>query len=328
MKKRLYLHIGSHKTATTFLQNSLHHNRDRLAGLGLLYPRAGQIWQAHFKLCWALKDPAQKDVPLDRLGDWPALLEEIDAAAEPAAVLSAEEFGLGLDVARLEPLKARYEVAVIFYLRSPDSYLQSFYNQFVKDFRNREARRIDTYLAEQEPHFLDTSQILAPWAALFGPAAIRLRLYGREFLPDGILADFLRALDRTNWPDFAPPDASIQHKTSLPPDALDYLRLTNPYLTREEGHHRFVTDLVQLSLRQEAELQRTRAGILSLPARQLLRRRFRDSNLRAARSFLGAARTPFPPAEAPPPPEDFDRRLPEATPEVMARVAAMIRNRG
>lgn len=327
-RKRLFLHIGSHKTATTFLQSSLAGNPAALDRLGILYPQAGQIYEAHFRLCWDLKDPELQDRPLEALPHWAQLLEELAAAPQPVAVLSAEEFGLALDPTRLEALKAHHDVQVIFYLRSPDSYMESFYNQFVKDFGTRETRTIETYVAEEGLFFLDTLKLLRPWIELFGPQAVRLRLFDRAHLPDGILADFLRTLGFSAWPDFGPPAPSVLHKVSLPPDALEYLRLSNPWLDREAGHHDFVVGLVAMARDHAGALQQTRGGILSLKARQTLRRRFRDSNFEVARLLLDADRTPYPPTEAPPPPEDFDRRLPEATAAVMGRIAAMIRNMG
>ncbi len=327
VRKRLFLHIGSHKTATTFLQSTFAGNTDVLSDLGILYPKAGRIWQAHFKLCWDLKDAALTDRPLEALEHWAALFEEIDASPHPVVVISSEEFGLGLNPARLAVLSARYDVAVIFYLRSPDSYLESFYNQVVKDFDTREARTLADYCQEESLFFLDTMKLLRPWADLFGPAAVRLRLFGAAHLPEGILPDFLATLGCTRRPEFRPPDLSILHKVSLPPDALDYLRLCNPWLTRSEGHHDFVVRLVQMAQQHTAALQETRAGMLSHKARQTVRLRFRDSNLQAARLFLGADRTPFPPQDAPAP-AGYDSRLPEATPRIMGKVAAMIRNIG
>lgn len=326
MKKSLFLHIGSHKTATTFLQSSLARNAPVLKDLGILYPKAGRIHQAHFKLCWALRDEARKDVALEDLEDWAALFDEIDAAAEEVIVLSSEEFGLAIDPRRLAGLRERYDVTVVFYLRSPDSYLESFYNQVVKDFGTRESRTIEGYITEQPLFFLETMNLLRPWEEIFGEKAVRLRLFGREYLRDGILRDFLETLGCRRFPEFRPPDDAVLHKKSLPPDALEYLRLSNPWMTREEGHHRFVRQLVELAAAHEDKLQQTRAGLLSLKARQTLRKRFRDTNRQAARKFLGLARTPFPPNEAPAPPPDYQNRLPEATPLVMGRVAAMIRD--
>ena len=328
-RKQLFLHIGSHKTATTFLQGSLARNAPVRRKLGLLYPRAGRIHEAHFRLCWELKDPALADRPLESLPSWAELLAEIDAAPQKRVVLSSEEFGLGLDPARLGMLTAQFDVQVIFYLRSPDGYAESFYNQFVKDFDTREGRTLERYVTEEKLFFLDTMQLLRPWAELFGPGAIRLRLYDRARLAEGgILGDFLGLLGFARWPEFRPPARSVLQKVSLPPDALEYLRLSNPWLERREGHHKFVVQLAGMAETHGADLQQTRGGILSLHDRQTLRRRFAHSNAQAVRLFLDSDHTPFPADAAPPPPGDFDTRLPEADGHVMGKVAAMIRNMG
>ncbi|MCC6306594.1 MAG: hypothetical protein IT545_15560, partial [Rhodobacteraceae bacterium] len=104
MRKRLILHIGSHKTGTTHIQSTFARNPAALDAIGVLYPRAGRIHEAHFQLCWQLKDPKLAALPLAALPAWAALLAEIEATPHPLAVVSSEEFGLGLDPARLAAL--------------------------------------------------------------------------------------------------------------------------------------------------------------------------------------------------------------------------------
>ena len=147
-------------------------------------------------------------------------------------------------------------------------------------------------------------------------------------LPDGILPDFLGIFGTKKLPLFRAPSVSIQHKVSLPPDALEYLRLSNPWLLRQAGHHDFVLRMVQIAQTHVESLQETRAGLLSLRARQMLRARFRHSQVMAAKAYLGVERSPFPPADAPPPPADFDQRKSEADAKVMGKVAALLRNEG
>ena len=235
MKKRLYLHIGSHKTATTFLQSTFSSSPEALNELDLLYPVAGRIYSAHFNLCGALKDPDLKDKALEDLPVWAQVMEEIDASPHPAALISAENFGWGLGPSRLGLLQQRYDVQIIFYLRSPDSHLESFYNQVVKDFGTREDRTLERYVTEEPLGILDTTKLLAPWAEMFGRDAIKLRLFGKEYLPDGILSDFLACMGYKSWPAFNPPEDMINQKVSLPPDALDYLRLSNSFLQDNTG---------------------------------------------------------------------------------------------
>lgn len=327
MRKKLYLHIGSHKTATTYLQSSFAKNANLLADLGILYPKSGQAYQAHFVLTGELRDESRIATPLESLPSWAALLEEIAASSLPACLLSSEDFGWGVDPSRLSILAEKFDICVIFYLRSPEGHLESFYNQLVKDFGTRETRTIETYVAEEQLNFLDTMRILRPWSETFGPDAIKLRLFGDSFLPQGILADFLRVLGVSTQCIFEAPDISILHKVSLPPDALEYLRLSNPWIEQRTDHHKFVVNLVQMAQEQRDLLQETRAGILSMKARQTLRVRFRSSNLQAVRLFMGSDRAPFPPHEAPPPPLDFGTRKAEADARIMGRVAGMIRNR-
>lgn len=326
--KKLYLHIGSHKTATTFLQGSLARNTELLDSLGILYPKAGQIYRAHFNLSREISSKEFADKPLEELENWSAFFAEAEASAHSNIIISAEEFSFLFDPSRLAPLRERFDLRVIYYLRSPDSFMESFYNQLVKDFGTREARTIETYMTEESLHFLDPLRVLAPWAKVFGDDAIRVRLFGKEYLPHGILADLLSVMGIDEVPAFAEPDESALQKVSLPPDALDYLRLANPWLTREEGHYSFVVKLVRLAQSHGDALQQTRAGLLSHKARMELRRRYRPSHAQVASRFLGMERSPFPPADAPPPPADFASREPEATPEIMGRVAAMILNMG
>ena len=326
-KKKLVLHIGSHKTATTFLQSSLAQNPQVLRDLSVLYPTSGQIYEAHFKLCWRLREGKPEAADLETIPEWAALIEEIKASDAEMAILSCEEFGMSIAPHLLEPLKKHFNVSVLCYLRSPDSYLQSFYNQFVKDFITRETRTISTYLNEDRLEFLNNRAILEPWLAVFGRKAVQVRLFETAVQSEGgILGDFLRSVGINRTPPMAPPNLSILQKVSLPPDALEYLRFANFALDIEVGHYPFVVRLVEMSLKYTPRLQTTRAGMLSHRARQSLRYRFSGQNVWLAQTFFDTSHTPFPAVEAPPPPEDFVRRLEEADAATLGRVAAMLHN--
>ena len=138
----------------------------------MLYPTSGQIYEAHFKLCWRLREGKPESVDLETIPEWADLIEEIKASDAEMAILSCEEFGMSIAPHWLEPLKKHFDVSVLCYLRSPDSYLQSFYNQFVKDFITRETRTISTYLNEDRLEFLNNRAILEPWLAVFGRKAV------------------------------------------------------------------------------------------------------------------------------------------------------------
>ncbi|TYO90150.1 hypothetical protein [Oceanicella actignis] len=184
-------------------------------------------------------------------------------------------------------------------------------------------------MAEEALFFLETRRILLPWAETFGPANVCLRIFDAVARSRrGIVGDFFEAIGFVPPERLAPPEISVLHKVSLPPDALEFLRLTNGTAElKDGGRSQFVVDLVDMALKEKDRLHTTRAGILSAPSRMALRRRFAAPNAWAARTFLGVSQNPFPPHEAPPPPPDFDSRPEEADAATLARVAAMVLSR-
>lgn len=321
--KTLHFHIGSHKTATTALQNALAANADLLAARGLLYPKSGRYFSGHHPLALQLRDPALRDQPLDALGDWPALLAEIEASAAQQVLLSSENFEWVQDLSRLQGLSHRFRLRVIFYMRSPPSYLESFYNQLVKDLKTREARPLETYLCEHGLFFLDNDRLLQRWSAAFGPQALQVRLYQRGRSPQALLDHFFKALGGRLPPELALPQLPALQKISLPPDALEYLRLRNLHQAPTGGQHRITMTLAQIAQEHPEALQRTRAGLLSLAAQQNLIRRFAAGNLRVARHYLGAARAPFDP-EAVQGHANFDQRLALGDDLMISQVEALL----
>lgn len=55
MKKTIYLHVGTHKTGTTFLQNFLSKNYEALKEQGFDYLISNCIWNAHHPLGWCFQ---------------------------------------------------------------------------------------------------------------------------------------------------------------------------------------------------------------------------------------------------------------------------------
>ena len=324
-RKTLHIHIGSHKTATTALQNTFSVSDDLLLKAGILFPKAGRKYQAHHPLAWQLRNAEQANTALENLGDWPAMMEEFDASPADVAIISSEDLEWIQDLGRLELLKQRYDVRILFYMRSPEKYLESFYNQIVKDFPTRETRTIETYMVEHGLFFLDNNKILNRWSDAFGQENVKVRLFGSDYQKGSITDDFMAAIGCKTTVPFRKPDISVLQKASLPPDALEYLRLTNPFVNRQEGHHNFVVKLVRIAQGEHENLHETRAGQLSHKAQENILRRFAPGNRKVAQKYLGADRSPFRAEHARAHP-NFQDRMPEANAAVVAKVAAMVRN--
>ena len=89
--RRLYLHLGTPKTGTTYVQELLWHHREVLAGHGVHYP--GAVPEAHFLAATDLQHvPFNDHADAAAEGAWRRLVEQV-RRLEGTVVLSHELFG-------------------------------------------------------------------------------------------------------------------------------------------------------------------------------------------------------------------------------------------
>jgi hypothetical protein len=92
--RRVFLHIGLHKTGTTYLQGVFRANRERLAELGVLYP-GGKGQPKHTFAVYDLFGRRPRGSGDDRItGQWAAMVEVITGSDLPVALLSEEATSL------------------------------------------------------------------------------------------------------------------------------------------------------------------------------------------------------------------------------------------
>lgn len=177
----LTIHIGPHKTGTTAIQAAFSQSAAALRRQGVYYPKRHWRQKAHHRLAFALKG---KKMPG---GDAPDLSAELEALchtlseAEGAKVLiSSEEFFTcpREGVARLRDAIAG-PVRIICFLRRPDDFLVSCYNQKIKQPGNGFAAPIARYLKAPRtiaPE-MDYLGAVSTWADVFGNAAMAVEVY-------------------------------------------------------------------------------------------------------------------------------------------------------
>ena len=127
---RLVLHIGTHKTGTTLVQNLFHANADRLAQSGLIYPVLGRHSGHHGLLTdWIALPPAYA-LPLGGRGTLSALAGRW-RDTERTLLLSSEEFsraggrGGHVDFAELTTIFDGFDIRIVCALRTQWQFLQS-----------------------------------------------------------------------------------------------------------------------------------------------------------------------------------------------------------
>lgn len=169
----LVLHIGLHKTATTYVQNRLGARRYDLLREGVLYPTTGTVDGVGV----STREGAQSGQTLFTRGRYRKglvadLLRELPDAVS-TVLMSAEDFTLP----RTKPTPADFldrfnafgTVKVVLVLRRQDDWVESVYKQIVDQYGNFETRSFGAYLEEVGPRLLDFRTRFAPWRDMVGP---------------------------------------------------------------------------------------------------------------------------------------------------------------
>lgn len=166
MKPRLILHIGTHKTGSSALQEVLEAERPALAAAGFLYGATDRPPFAdlpkHTSLFKALRR-GEETFAAERA----AIEEEVDRTGAHTLILSEEglssPYALAFD--RIGGLSDRFEIEIICYLRRPDRFAESLWNQFAREGFAREgiAAFLDSDLGRRH---LDLQRNLDFWEGI------------------------------------------------------------------------------------------------------------------------------------------------------------------
>lgn len=149
--KRLIIHIGTHKTATSAIQKTLTAERDRLIGESILYGSTDRPPRAHLTKHTSLYS-ALKTSPAAFAAEKSAIMREFDASGCDTLVMSEE----GLASPRYEEFEKMRaftedfdEITVICLFRRPDLFLEGLWNQHCKQGTRRGRRNIQLYSQDE-----------------------------------------------------------------------------------------------------------------------------------------------------------------------------------
>lgn len=194
-RPRLILHIGTHKTGTSALQGVFEAQRDRLRGQGVCYPITARApWPDLPKHCSVYQAAASGEAR-QQAAEWRILLDEFEASQARTLLISEE------GLSEPDPTVSRFfagraadfDITVVCFLRRQDLYVESLFNQFVREAARREARPLLSFVrAPATRARLDYHALLNRWAAL--PARIHAIDFDAEAVRQaGIVAAFERA---------------------------------------------------------------------------------------------------------------------------------------
>ncbi|UJH74108.1 hypothetical protein L0U95_04080 [Burkholderia cenocepacia] len=276
MARKLFIHCGLHKTATTALQTAFSNNSEKMRSMGLLYPRTGRLSDVsgHHNIAWQLA----RDRRFNRsFGTLDRLFDEV-SSFDGDVVLSSEDFESSLTrPERWGPLlrmaeRCNFEPVAIIYLRNQASYLESLYLEMLKHgFGEEFSIYAMDVLSSGSPRFKEWIFHFDYIIALRTMSSIPgLRIVPRNYdacVNGSIAADFLNAVDTVKPIHIEVPHAN-QRDTLI--DAL-----TNFYRNRVER---------PLQENEIAAVHHLCSHVSEQPAisrdlRNALRKRFSTSNL-------------------------------------------------
>lgn len=135
---KVVLHIGTHKTATTTIQDMFAHNAALLQARGLIYPRFNKITGHHGLVTdWGVGLPKLYALPGGSRANLRAVADQY-GKGDHTVFLSSEEFSRGaegkqVDFAEVRDLLAGFdEIEVVCVLREQWQFIQSVYLEVSK----------------------------------------------------------------------------------------------------------------------------------------------------------------------------------------------------
>lgn len=257
-QKTLYLHIGTYKTATTFLQYVLRHNLNDPSG-SIYYPSVDTYGDAHHYLTTPTF-PAWKErrTEAQYADSWKSVLEQIHSSCAAKIVLSSEMF-CSLPQSRIEIIReflSEFDVKAIIYFRRQDQYFSSLAAQLIKGCHGKPEYYSDInaalgMLMDSDRH--NYLKICNAWSAVIGKENLIVRPFERQqFFNGDIASDFYH-----HFFNLPIPEKLKKTTENLNPrlcrDSLKFKQLINRLSIDRSDMNAFLPDLFSYSESVEIE---------------------------------------------------------------------------
>ncbi len=205
-KKKIYLHIGFHKTGTSALQEFLNDNREQLEKNGIFYPRSyGSSYPGNVDLSWAFNPNPPKwgnVTDENRITILDYYMAQIQETKADKIIISSEDFSL-LDsnfeiIENIKEYFIDFDVTVISYVREPVDFIFSLYSHAIRS-RNI-SMDLKKYIADVfNFRSGDFPLRLQVWRRVFGKESLVVRKYDpRNFINNSLVDDFFDAISLNN----------------------------------------------------------------------------------------------------------------------------------
>ncbi|TDK50892.1 hypothetical protein [Antarcticimicrobium luteum] len=218
MTRRLILHIGAHRTATSALQAFLFENFQPLKQKGFFYPLKVR---RHLKLMNQIFNGTRKVENVARI-----LTERADKQPQDihTLILSDEDICMRRDLGVLAKFRDSFDVKVVFTLRRQDIWLESWFFQNIKWQWNEKLSHctFDEFMDMRgDFHWIHYDRYVRHLEGLFGRDNIILNIHEKGQMPDGPIEAFCDRIGLTDRTGFAP---AAHINESFSPQISEFMR--------------------------------------------------------------------------------------------------------
>ena len=239
-KKTIYVHVGAHKTGTTSIQAALAAAAPQLRWRGVYFDRS--FYQLGKFLAQASPLPEHER---NRLREETA--ERLRGRPEPTIIGSSEAFfgdlfrayaNIGAVAEDLRAILAGNDVHVVACVRQQDDFVQSVYQQHVKEGGTQS---FAAFIQSHDIYAYRWNELLAQYRAAFGADALSVHWYEQLFQNPSVLPRLFKPLDESG---FQPKCGPARRNPSLSGKGVEVLLRCNNLMDDSEQRllRRFVED--------------------------------------------------------------------------------------
>lgn len=290
MKKKIFMHVGPHKTGTTTIQFSMNLNKNLLKKNGIYYPKSGFVSEGlpgHHNLAWELSG---NDRYAEKYGTWSDLVSELNRVNFDRIILSSEDLCTlpREKVIQINEYLKDFDVHIVIYVRRQDQRLQSAWSEKIKNAKDdTEWLSFPEFVARVDYKFpyYDYYTLIQKWSDVFGKPKIIVRVLEKNQLRGTLFNDFLTACEVPNPEQYQDAD-----DMNLSP-GIKTIVINRELKQRLHGKlDKGAMLRFYFSIREYADLagwNRDKWSFIDKELHQKIMEMYRSSNQKIAREFFG-----------------------------------------
>ena len=316
--KKIYIHIGTHKTGTSAIQRALQLAEYDMRKEDLIYIPHEEAPEKLLKTVPATSF-SEKEINAGKrfFEKW------ISSNSENSSFVFSHEDLCGNPFAgyensfciaqALRKMTEGMEVVIIAYLRRQDFFVESFYNMRIQAGGHRDFNDFNCNVAKGS--LLNWHKLLKNYEEFFGKENIVARKYDKNYLPEknSLIIDFAKIIGSESLKNVS---LAQFYNSGINRDALEFLRLSNKFLEKKEKA------ILQKSFANLfPKLPSSKSSFFEVEERKLFMESFSATNALVANEFFDNNQEPlFPEVTME---KDGINSYEGLTPEAVARILAL-----